>query len=369
MSALTDAIRRFDLGAYIDENFDQVLVAREGEELRINCFAPGGCGYSDEKQHLYVNIEKNTWYCFKCGYGDPEQHEFSSWLPRFIADVEKIPIGVAIDKILGKHTPLPEDELSTLLEQAFNNPGKKKRERKVLDKIEMPKYFFRSWETTMPSIPYQKFIKSRGMDFDDTRFFNVRYSFASRDRYWQQRIIFPVYDLKGVCRTAVGRLITNNKEKAPWVNWPKTDLAGCLWPLGSFVNKHTWKRYKFGSVLVLTEGVFDALAVNKLTSFQALCTFGKKVSVDQIDMLKKLGVRTLIMGFDKDAKKQIKALSNKLKVSFDVYFFPFKSPIWQNEDFGDILKNPTPQRIELLESELRSPIHCDSLDVIGWSMS
>ena len=365
MSVLSRKIADFDLEAYIEDNFQDIMYARDGEELRVNCFAPAGCRNSDEKQHLYVNVEQKRWICFKCGYGNSKEHKMSNWLPKFIADNENISVSDAIEKILGHVTPTPEDEVKELILQAFEDEGIEKKSD-LLESIELPKYFFPLWQTTHPSRVYQKYAKSRGLSKTDFDLYDVRYSFTMRDRHWYGRIIFPIYSVEGICKSAVGRAVSP-KAKIKYCNWRKTELSHCVWPVGYFKSRN-WKTYKLPKTVVLTEGIFDALAVIKHTNFFAVCTFGKKLSRKQIQLLKNLGVESVILAYDKEAKKQILSIGQSITDVFDVYLFPFKSKVWNTMDFGTVLEKPTDDIIQLLEDELCAAIPIDSPEIIGWSL-
>ena len=362
---LTDALDRFDLYTYVDSTFDPVEIAAGGDELRIDCFSPRGCRNRDTGRHLYINPHKKSWYCFKCGYGDSSEVIGSSWIPRFIADAEKIPIQSVIDRMICQTKPTPTDELRGLLEAAFERATPKPPPSISMNgKIKLPRTFFKLAAGSRPATSFLRYVKERGIDSEDIDKYDVRYCFSQDSRLWQGRVIFPIYDTKGDCRSAVGRRIKGDGLYSNWANWPKSDIKTLLWPVGVFGS--SWKRVEIPETLVLTEGVFDCLAVNKLTDHQAVCTFGKKLSNGQIGLLRELGVKHIILAWDMDAKKQIKKIVEVLRGRLDVSVFPFQSPAWEENDFGDVLKSRDPHLIECLQNELDGAIHSQSAQFVAW---
>jgi len=362
------ALDRFDLHDYVNQTFDQVEIAAGGDELRVNCFAPRGCRGTDTGQHLYINPEKKTWYCFKCGYGNKKEQVGSSWIPRFIADAEKIPMDSVIDRLLCQTKVTPTEELQELLEAAFERVANKD-EVKIpeLGKITLPKEFYRLCEIARPATAYINYAKERGLSDEDIIKYDVRYCFSSNLWLWKSRIIFPIYDTNGDCRSAVARLIKG--KGTSWVNWPKSDINTLIWPVGIFNKTRNRSLIKFSKIVVLTEGVFDALAVNKFTDYQAVCTFGKKLSNGQINLLRNLGVKHIILAWDLDAKKQIKRIVDVLRGRFKISVFPFQSPIWKTNDFGDVLSSKDTIKINALKSELDKSIDTQSTQFLSWVFS
>lgn len=359
------AVERFDLESYVHQTFDPVVPARDGEELRINCFAPDGCNGSDTKQHLYVNFGTKRWLCFKCGYGNPDLYKRSSSLARFIADAEGITIFEAIQLILDQVKPTPEEDLSDALHKLFDPPEKKE----ILPTVPVfiPKSFFPLKDSSYPSLSFSKYLRLRGLDDSDIRKYDVRYCLSNENKKWAGRVIFPIYDLKGDCLSLVGRSISDKRGR--WENWKSGDLSSVLWPMGCLNENGRWKPYKFSDHVVITEGIFDCLAVLKLANLQAVCTFGKKISNKQIHLLRTLGVQSVTLAWDKDAKSKIFRLSRVLGSRFVVSVFPFKSPVWNSSDFGDVLQKKSPQMISSLIDELKNPISYDSLNILPWIVS
>lgn len=370
---LAKAVEHFNLEEYIEDNFSSARrVNSNQEEIQINCFAPGGCGGSDRHRHLYVNVTKKQWYCHKCGYGDSRQQSGTGSLVRFIADAEKKPYSAVIEMLLGMVVPTPDENLTDYLLRAFN--PHLVEPKKITNKyIELPAEVKKL--TPHSKGNYLGFAIARGVDYLDLTMHDIRYvehyqfpqEEGEKPFAWRWRVIFPVFDLEGKMRTAVGRTISK-KEKYAWAAWPGSEPAENLWPLGfwsPYKNEWTPCDYRDEHV-VLTEGVFDAHAVNSLTSYYSVCTFGKKISDDQIQLLQKAGVERVILAWDKNAKTQIERAVKKLSGRFKLSVFPFESNLWDDYDFGDMLLSNSKKFHSEFTHELDHSIPTDSPEYLAW---
>ena len=379
--ALQRAIELFDMESYVEETFNPIRrVVSNQDEIQVNCFAPSGCG-SDFKQHLYVNITKKRWYCHKCGYGDSRQQFGSGSLVRFMADAEGVRYAVIVERLLGIVVPTPDEDLTEYLVRAFAEQAELEEEQapKV---ITLPKEIYLLRETGRTATTYREYALNRGFTLADLTALDMRYvvkyAFPLKEgenkdkrRFeWKWRVVFPIVDLEGNYRSAVGRSITTKQENA-WAAWPNSDIRDLVWPLGHWEDHGgLWVPMKLQSnVAVLVEGVPDAHAVNTLTEHQAFCTFGKKISNLQMGLLSQLGVEQIILAWDCDAKEQIKRAVEKLAGRFEVFVFPFRAAGWQAFDFGDVLarKMDDPDCAQqILVEELACPLPVESPEYCAW---
>lgn len=372
---LRRAIDLFDLETYIEETFHYRKVVSNQEEYQINCFSPNGCNGSDYKRHLYVNVDKKRWVCFRCGYGDHREQPGTSNLIQFLADAEDVHKAVIINRLLNLVVPTPSTDLRELLTNALE-PTVEERQKRIID---FPKEIYLLRSTGRLSKNYRKYILNRGFTLTDLAELDTRYVIKyvfpkeegqKRTFEWKWRVVFPVYDLEGRCRSAVGRSITA-KQKNAWANWPNSDIRDVVWPLGHWDNSKWVPLQKCRSV-VLTEGVMDAHAVNTLTEHRALCTFGKKLSQPQMDLLMDIGAERVILAWDRDAKSQIRRAVRRLSSCFEVFVFPFRSQGWRNFDFGDVLEGTMddPQvAVDALVQELANPLSIESPAFCAWAIS
>lgn len=371
---LREAIFNFDFHDYLGKTFPDSLDAPHGE-VRLNCFSPNGCSGSDQKYHLYVNPDKRTWHCFKCGYGSSAAQPRTSWLPVFIADAEDIPLHTAITQILQVFSFTPEDDLENAIEARFNEP--RTPEEKEITKILLPSQFYKLFEAkSLTAAPFKEYLASRGINESDIERYDIRYCTSSvsslppkHQDVWRGRVIFPVYDQNGVCRSAVGRAIKDNPKR--WINWMNSDLKHFTWPAGEF-RSGKFEPYSFPNCVTLVEGIFDALAVSKIAHKFVQATLGKKISVEQSMMLKKNSVEKLILAWDYEAKKDMARLIENSDITdrFEVKVIPFLNVnLWRNKDFGDALNETEKDVRKHLPAELELAIDTESTEYIQWVMS
>jgi hypothetical protein len=338
----------FDMEAYMRRTVRDFIPTGTGE-YRIPCFYKHGCNGTDTSYHLYVNTDKKCWVCFRCGFGDNKQTPGTASLIKFIAGLENVSYAHAANIIATDTKACPEEDLHDILRLRLGEKRRKTCEQHVESSITLPVSF-----VDCPEIQY---LLERGIRREWIREFDIRYGNV-KDR-WQGRVIFPVYGFDGNTVSAVGRTSIDRSPK--WLNMPGTDLGKCLWPL--FRNGDP---VDFSGVTVLVEGILDALGVIA-SGHTALCTFGKKVSDEQLALLHKLGVSDVLLAWDSDALKQIGNALPRLARSFrSVRVFPFLNPLWKSHDCGDALIYPLV--MDALRTELAMSPSVDSPEFIAWKV-
>lgn len=367
------AIQRFDLESYIESTFVKV-VPSGSSELRVDCFAPNGCNGEDSKAHLWINFTKRAWICYKCGYGDHSVQKGTGWIPRFIADAENIPIGVAINRILDVVDPTPSEDLADMLERMFE--GEDVEAESDPPSMAMPKQFHRlAGSKGRSAQKFRAYAHSRGFGDDQIAAHDMRYCVAPiptlPKKYrntFVNRIIWPLYDEDEVLRSVVARDMSGSPNRPKWVNWPDTEPSWFFWPLGRFVADKGWFPNSFPERVVLTEGIINAYAIECLTPLVARACFGKKISDEQVELLLRGRVREVILAWDYDAKdKMIKAIG-KLNPHFSVRLFPYRHPAWrEDQDFGDALDKENPLH-EQVAPEMMNTVDPHSGEYIRWAI-
>jgi len=367
------AIDRFDLQAYVEEQFEDIMYAANGEELRINCFAPNGCAQADNDHKLYVNPSKKRWICFRCGYGTQQQIGTSSII-RFIADAEGIPPILVRHRLSKVVQPSPQEELEDLLQNLFTPAVAAKAAVSI--PISMPTNIFYVLRENTQRIPSAQraytYARSRGLSDNDLAGFDVRFRPAIQsvkiDRQWSERIIFPIYDMDGNLCSASGRLVNNTKKRPKWWHWPETHIDQLLWPL-------TQMRATSNTHVVLVEGIFDAYAVLKLTGWEVFCTFGHKLSSGQINLLRKRGVKKVTLAWDRDSKQAMITAAKNLEVaSIEAGVIPFiNESYWQKWDLGAMISVgddapcfTTKELQRIATQELGNPISIGDPETVRW---
>lgn len=370
--ALRKAVLRVDIESYLEATFDRVIPSGQSE-LRVDCFAPNGCAGSDEKGHLWVNKDKRVWICYKCGYGDPSQQKGTSWLPRFMADAEGTHISKIIDRLLKTYEVVPEEDLGEILERLFD-PDEDNDMQTQVPIMEMPRQFHELCGSRGYSA--QKFIayaEQRGFGHDEQGLHNLLYCVTGvptlPEKYrstFVNRLIWPVYDAEGNLRSAVARDILGSKSRPKWVNWPDTEPSNYFWPMGRFVPGQGWFPNSLPKTVVLAEGIINAYAIERLSSFVARACFGKKISDAQIDILQRERVQRVILAWDFDAKDKIMQAARRLSTNFEVEVFPYRHPAWAlNLDFDDATDPDSPIHAEV-QKDLATAIGVDSPEFCKW---
>ena len=338
LSRIQRAIEDFDLQTYVEETFDSIQSAAGGDELRINCFAPNGCARGDNKHKLYVNPDKKRWICFKCGYGTTQQPGTGS-LIRFIADAEGIPPLLVRHRLARAVQPSPKEELETLLQDLFT-PS-------IIQAPPEPRIInlgrgFYPLDHNVGNYGHGalQYASARGLNDIDLQLYNVHYcppGFPGADKQWANRITFPIYDRQGALRSASGRLVSSDESFRPrWWHWPSTDIDQLLWPLKPV---HPPRQGAIPNLAVLVEGIFDALAVVKLSPHEVFCTFGHKISAGQIRILKDMGIAKTILAWDRDSKRAMTHAAKNLEMAgIETSFIPFLyDSYWREHDLGDLM--------------------------------
>lgn len=368
---LRRAVEHFDLAAYVHQTFDHVIEASSGTELRVNCFSPKGCNGSDTGQHLWINIEKKMWICYKCGYGSSHEQPGTTWLPQFIADAEGKSLMEIKRRLTSQVEPTPTEGLGELLEGLFQDRAPAPQEH---GEVDLPKAFapLAGCEARLWAKPYFHYLKKRGIPTSVLTSFDVRCCFSSADR-WKGRLIFPIWDLDGNTRSATGRAISSAREPR-WTVWPKSDIQHTLWPLGIWAEDGTWTSLREMGLsqstrpLVLVEGIIDAIAVVKAGPYPALATFGHKISEQQLAVLQELAPKEVTLAWDYDARAKMIQMVKRLQGRFDrVSVMPFRGYYWRENDLGYLLKLERERAEELLDHELAHRVDVDSSEFVSWA--
>lgn len=146
--------------------------------------------------------------------------------------------------------------------------------------------------------------------------------FIERDyNYWEtgcvsigflkNYVIFPI-SLNGENKAYVAR--TFIKDFEPRYKNSISEFSSLIGGIDKFESCET---------VILCEGKFDIINITRLldlydcNDLRSVCTFGAKVSPNQINLLKSKGVKQVIVLFDGDVIKKIKPIAFELSLYFD----------------------------------------------------
>jgi hypothetical protein len=273
MSSLSDAIEQLDVRDWI-EPYTEVK-SGPGDEIQICCPA---CLEDDYK--CYINTDKKCWLCHKCefgrGIGD---------VAVLLAEVSGMSLFEVRKDLLNVVIPAPTGDLTEALQAVFNPPETAKPSTTEITAVPLPGSL--EWNS-LTGRRVRAYAWSRGLtdEYIDHCQLRVAPRLCSHLGPW---LVFPIF-VDGIPVGWQGRSICPNPNPK-FVSCP--DIAKWLWPI----------FHQDLTEVVLVEGVLDALGLQSL-QIPALCTFGKKISDDQIALLKRLGVKKLIIGWDADAYRE-----------------------------------------------------------------
>ena len=224
------------------------------------------------KKKLQVNCETQKWHCWACNKGGYK-------------------IGILLRKINA-----PQQIITEVLKLLNDYVGTKKQQEEVTKyDVSLPRCYKPLWEKT--DDPLHKnamyYLKRRGIGGKEI----LRYSigFCSSNGY-SNRIIVPSYDADGKLNYFIARdMFPNSSMKYKNPPMSKDTVAFEL-----FIN---WNE-----PVILCEGVFDAITINK----NAIPLLGKFPSKTLVMRLIEKRVKKIYVALDEDAKKDAVKLSKFL---------------------------------------------------------
>lgn len=336
MKHYNDLIRnvkqQFDWDTYVRTN--HTVKSTPSDELRICCFV---CG--EDKFKLYVNPVKGTFCCFKCDFS-MKHHDVID----FVAKSENITRHQALTQLVREYAKV--------------TPPDQEWEEQVVASAELvPEVKAHADIRTIPRLPeglkpllkgddesdlFWTYLTNRGITPDEIRAVGFHYSPASSLRVLDSkgkfrgdlanRVVIPVYGGDHRLVSWQGRSVDPKCGKGDrYLTAPESDLSKTLWP---YVKPH-------GKHAVLVEGVFDCLSCRRVRDLTVYATFSKKISVDQILLLKSWGVEEVTLFWDKrDAKPDMLRAIPELLMHFKRVFVVNMDGWPVDQDAGNLLADP-----------------------------
>ena len=242
----------------------------------------------DPSAHLHVSRETGAFYCWRDG-----SHRGRNPV-RLIMKLAGIPYGEARAVLCIDSWKLPEDVRDSIREHRRNVEG-----------LILPDHFRPLWKDSSPQARlFHAFLKRRGFD-DPVRLSGVFGLHHCTDGFWAGGLIFPV-TVRGVIHTWQARFLFGDQRYVSLsarreiegykAKTPIKDLLGCF-----------DQALNGGDVLVVVEGMFDAMKLNwhgADLGLRSVCLFGcSSISEDQEALLIDLMTRfsRLVILFDRGA--------------------------------------------------------------------
>lgn len=276
------------------------------------------CVFCGKERHMYVNKETQMFDCKKCGV--------SGNIYKLLKHLDKFYL-LEGSTVENRETIV---KLRSLLRNEIENDEIELNELPV---IKMPA----GWKVLSKSTDY---LKSRRITSEDCK----RYKIGTTSLFekFNNYVLIPVFD-NGKIRGYVGRYGDKKvpKNKLRYNNSVGTKFSELLFGYDE-ISKNT-------STVILVEGIFDKIAVDKFLQLweneeiKCVCTFGKKISSEQLKKLKIKGITNVILLYDFDAVKDIKRYGLELEKYFStsITYTSSKKDIDEctKEEAYDVFKN------------------------------
>jgi len=294
----------------IEDIFDGVW--QPSGEFLIRCPV---CGDNPTHNHCFINLKKATFYCHFKGC--------TGWLGELVKEYKDVDLeprlGITEKK---KYPPVDFNQFNMVTGIEDSN-----------DRLAMA------------------YLKKRGISKDEIELHNIGYCTNTTNRYYG-RIILPITENEEiVCLSARSFLPF---IKPPYL-FPHFGETVCT--AGEVIWGYDLAQIYRGGMVVLVEGVFDAIAVNQksIRNGYGLALLNKAMTKSQLSKLLKLDRRVgFYIMLDADARKDSLKIARKLSnYSRQVYlcFLPEGDPASISKEQYDLVMNEAEEFDDELEME------------------
>jgi hypothetical protein len=243
----------------------------------------------DTKKHLYVNVKKGMFICFKSGVSGSLSYLFNV-------------LGADLEKVLPVYTGWAD------LKDRFRNLDK------LPEPFQIPKAEMPEWaQDVQAGSEVHRYLRGRGVQDTDIGFYGIQEGTGEYSGW----LVVPNVDKDGTCEYWVSR----NTRKKAYLN-PTVDRR---YHVGFLDNA---LAYSPGHVVVC-EGVFSAIAAGR----DAVASYGKFVTNAQLQRMWDAGVRKVTLALDGDAwEETVDTATRGLRIGMSVRVVPMPS----NQDPDDL---------------------------------
>jgi len=297
--------------------------------------------HSEDTPSFQVDETKGLFYCFGCKAGGD--------LFTFIQRIEGLEFSEAVERLA--------QECGVEVPRGPAGP----RRRELLGVLELAHTYFRRQLTGPP----RDYLKARGVDEAMVERFGLGYAPSSsegllrflqhqgvrpeealaagvlvehqgrfRDRFYH-RIIFPLQDPLGRVVGFTGRALGEQGPK--YLNSPETPVFRKSQLLFGYAQAR--KALQARERAIVVEGLFDVIALHQLGFEESVAVLGSSLSLEQAQLLLRLGVRQLYLAFDADEAGR-RATLQSLDLEIARRFLVFAVLLEEGRDPGDLLGEP-----------------------------
>lgn len=221
------------------------------------------CGKSSGHFQVSINPEYKVFHCFKCDYK-------GGWI-KLVSDLKRISY---------------EDAQRIVESYVFTKSTSKKKEYRFVSFPIASIWTDEAWEYLMRRGLTEKYIHEKGVYF------------CNFGDMYKNRVVFPI----GKREAFQARAVDNRNPR--YLSSP--GIGRFLYGIENI--------YKAKSIIIV-EGIFDQIAVEKV-GYDVVASFSKKISQDQILLLKSLEPDEIILMFDGDAWRDTERFFYTLQNNF-----------------------------------------------------
>jgi DNA primase len=271
------------------------------------------CPFHNEKTpSFYINRPRQSWHCFGCDKGGD--------LISFVQEIEGMDFPDTLAHLAQKAgVELPQYD-----------PKASSEKKRLYEVNELASKFFRAFLLTSPSAETARaYVAKRGIDELTGDLWRIGYAPDSwnslidaliqknvtedemlkagliqknesgrvYDRF-RNRIMFTIWDVHGNVIGFTGRILTDSKEEAKYVNTPETNVykkSQVLYGLDK--GKGDIKRE---NLAVIVEGNMDVVSSHQFGIANVVASSGTALTADQLNLIKRF-TKNLAIAFDGDA--------------------------------------------------------------------
>ncbi|MFH1429808.1 MAG: CHC2 zinc finger domain-containing protein [Candidatus Margulisiibacteriota bacterium] len=258
----------------------------------------GQCPFHQEKTPSFtVNPQKNIWHCFGCGEGG-NVYTFLMKINNssFIEVVEDIAERVGV----------------TLPESSYD---KEQKEKYAYLYSQLEKEYQAYMRNLSQSVGEQTrtYLEKRGITKEIVDQFHLGFSTAGRFR---ERLIFPIFDIRGRCLAFGGRIMSDSNKIAKYINSAESPIytkGNHLYGLN--VAKAAIQKQ---DRVIVVEGYMDAIACHQFGLGNTVAVLGTALTINQARLLARF-TKNIVLAFDSDdAGKKATLRSLELLSSLDL---------------------------------------------------
>lgn len=321
--SISQAIAEFDVRAWASRHGGKP----DGRAQRVMLI---DCPFCLKSQHLWVSVVSKQWHCFVCLKGNAKESVGGKLsVIALVKEVERTTFALALDIVARNAIHVSVNEVAELPRTRFRRPVETKRN----ESGDYDPTFWEDQSFEPKTVPFPEsfhYLPPEGNDYTRGRGFPFGSAYWYRlgvcTRGWlRNRLVFPVFYREELIYW-VARDMTGREKKRKYLNLPSKRM-GAVGSKEVLLNMDRAGTVNNGRV-VLVEGPASAAIMGP----DAVASFGKTLSGDQIARMMEYGYKHITVAWDGDAKKEARDAALRLSryLSVSLAEFPGES------DPGDV---------------------------------